>query len=103
MTDQLTFDFQQAPPPASAELLLFPPHAMRKRLRDTAAFILSRPEGKKRRWHFKHQVNLIWHEGKTARLPDHIAGAQMRAFSIALENEMRKQLVMSILIGHGAA
>jgi hypothetical protein len=97
MSDQLAFQF--ADPPATAELIAFPASRMRGRLRDTASFILSKPPAK-RDWHRRNQAGRVWDEAKRSRLPDHIAGQQMRAFATALENEMRKQVICSILFDH---
>lgn len=83
---------------ATAEIIAFPADRMRGKLRDTAAFILQKPEAK-RDWHLLNQVNRVWHEQKIQGRSDREAGAQMRAFAVALEVEMRRQQVIAYLFG----
>jgi hypothetical protein len=101
MNEQLSFlDILEKPKPAPtpAEIIAFPAERMCGRLRDTAAFILQRPEAKQE-WHFRNQVHRVWHQLKVHRLSDDEAGAQMRAFAAALEVEMRRQQVITYLYG----
>lgn len=97
MTDQLAFQFSEPSKTATAELIAFPADRMRGHLRDAAAFILSKPEAK-RAWHFKNQVGRVWDDLKRQRLSNDVAGAETRAFAVALECEMRKQLIFAIMI-----
>lgn len=101
MNEQLSFlDLLDRPKPvvAPAEIIAFPADRVRGRLRDTAAFILQKPEAK-RDWHFRNRVNRVWHEQKIQGRSDAEAGAQMRAFAVALEIEMRRRKVIAYLFG----
>lgn len=88
---QYEFDFDR-----TAEVVAFPADRLCGRLRETAAYIRSKPRAKWD-WNFKHECNRVWNEVKMAGFSWDEAARQRRAFAVALECELRRQIVLEAL------
>jgi hypothetical protein len=88
---QFEFDFEK-----TGEVVAFPAERLRRRLRETAAYIRAKPRAKWD-WNFKHECNRIFDEVKMAGFSWEEAARQRRAFAVALECEIRRQIVLEAL------
>lgn len=80
----------------TAVIMVFPANRQTARLRDDAAWIRQKPREK---WNaaFKRACNRVSAETRMAGFSWDEAARQRRAFAIALECEIRRQVVLEVL------